>query len=175
MKEIVDKLINEYYEPGLITTVMIPMKGAGGKDGKLIYKEARMRTAKAWDVKDEETGEFSDDNVVNMIEKIRKEKAEQLYQITVSIIKSQNVQTQEVINGEKYLAKSEENKIKGLEHPQKMAWCLLRLNKLGVVSFFIEQFMQQINDKDGDPIGWKIVQAESITGSKKDLDEDDNS
>lgn len=174
MKKEINSLIERYFELGLITVALVPVKGAQAQS--LIYKEVKMRTAKAWDIRDMSTGEFSDDLAKKLLEEEKEIIATELFEMTLAIIRAEDVENDVVYGSVTYLGPEDEvhfdKKTGTATHLEKMMWSIVRLRKLKIISPFIRQYLQPVLDNQNNLIGNKVVPEEQL--DKVDLENEND-
>lgn len=172
MRKVINDLIQRYFELGLITTMLVPIKTGSGQG--FVYKEVRARTSLAWEMKDMQTGEYSDKMAVDLIELEKDNLANELFEMTKALIQAEGL-TDEHIPGSTKAYLSEEDEVKAdkktgnMGHRDKMMWCIVRLRAMKVISPFIRQYLQPVDDNDGNMIGNKIVPEDQL--DKMELEE----
>lgn len=166
MKAIIEELIKRYFELSLITTVMIPEKRGMGSSragsSMVRYHKVKVRAAKAWDVKDPTTSQYSDVLVEDLNDAEKEAISQQLFVITKAMIIADNKQ-EEMLTAlkEKYLNyECKTFNEKPEDHLKIMEWCLIRLRAMGVISPFITMRLQPVYDNDDSFIGNKVVADE---------------
>jgi len=165
MKKEINDLIRRYFELGLITVVLVPVRGPSSTQS-LVYKEVRMRTAKAWGIKDIGTGEYSDELTKVLLDSEKEIVANELYEMTLAIIRAEDCEDDVVYGTETYLSVADDvkfNKKTGsATHLDKMMWSIVRLRKLKIISPFIRQYLQPIQDNNDNLMGNKVVPEEHL-------------
>ena len=147
LNKIIEELITRYYEIGLITTQLIPIKQ---KDGSSIIQKERTRTAKAFDMRNT-TGQLDDNMQEDFNEAERQRIADQLWDITWEILESK---PEKKVG----LVKTSDTNLK--ENNTKIRWCIKVLTALQIISPFPRIFYSPLEDKEGINLGVKQVPEE---------------
>lgn len=177
MKKEINDLISRYFGLGLITTALVPVKGQSAQQS-LVYKEVKMRTSKAWDIKEPTTQEYSDKLAMEMIQSEKMLIANELFELTKAIVLVEGVAEQKVYGDIVYYGTKDEvmygRGTTHVGHLEKMMWCIVRLRALKVISPFIRQYLQPVLDNNGNLIGNKIVPEDQLDNVDQEEEEENH-